>query len=64
MELQPVETAPRDGSVFLTYRPPHNATDVWLWDTAAWDVDDCEFSKCSCGWDRVTHWAPLPVPTV
>jgi hypothetical protein len=54
MSWQPIETAPRDGTVILVYAPG-------LFQTAAW-VDGYWTTACENWLDDVTHWMPLPEP--
>jgi hypothetical protein len=54
MEWQPIETAPKDGTVIIVYAPDFFQTAAWVgngWTNAAnsWLGD-------------VTHWMPLPEP--
>lgn len=57
-EWQPIDTAPRDGTVVLIYAPPHAGLgDIickasWHED-AGWCVDELR---------DVTHWMPMPSP--
>ena len=61
---QPIETAPRDGSTFITYTPGGEPGE---WgqsgmDFAGWDDEYQEFWKSCCGFDHVTHWMAFPKP--
>lgn len=58
MDWQPKETAPRDGSWFLTYSPDSSSP----YDVASFDVEYDDFCKYGCGWQYVSHWAPLQPP--
>ena len=54
MTWQPIETAPKDGTVIIVYAPDFFQTAAWVgngWTNAAnsWLGD-------------VTHWMPLPEP--
>lgn len=49
-----VETAPRDGSIFIAFSP-----DTGL-DFAQYDPRTHEFMKWGCGWQFVTLWHPAP----
>ena len=76
MTWQPIETAPRDGKVFLAARfmPEEDADyEVGSYAPRIWDryevVSDGLFKKVSdivCEWDgfnnvhRMTHWMPVP----
>ena len=60
MEWQPKETAPRDGSWFLTYSPDKDSDGGLHFDFAAWVEEFGDFCKVSCGWQYVTHWMPVP----
>ena len=65
-EWQPIETAPRDGSVFMTYLPPSVANNGDQlgprYDYANWDEELGDFIQHGCGWYMTTHWHPLPAP--
>jgi hypothetical protein len=74
-EWQPIETAPRDGSKFLAYRPlAENSSDPVMKvvcglpnDGGCWaktvppGYDDTNFTDGSC---KATHWMPLPPPPI
>ena len=56
----PIESAPRDGTALLAWRPG------LLWPVAAqWADDDQRWELC-WNWDAIhpTHWRPLPEPPV
>jgi len=54
MEWQPIETAPKDGTVIIVYAPD-------FFQTAAWT--DGIWTNASESWlGDVTHWMPLPEP--
>lgn len=53
-DWQPIETAPRDGTVIIVYAPG-------LFQTAAW-IDGYWTNACESWLDDVTHWMPLPEP--
>lgn len=58
-EWQPIETAPRDGTHFLTYRPDRIQE--------AWWKSDSElggFGFTYAGYSFPTHWMPLPKPPI
>jgi hypothetical protein len=62
MKLQPIETAPKDGTAVLCYRLFQGKPDV---DTAYWKPDRKEFG--GDGWSyshlyQPTHWMPMPDP--
>lgn len=58
---QPRETAPRDGSWFLTWSEPPG--EYWIgMDFAKFDLELEQFVKCGCGWAYVQFWMPLPPP--
>jgi len=61
-EWQPIESAPKDGTVFITYSPPVCEGDTCNFDFAEWDTDLEDFCKHGCGWQFATHWRPLPKP--
>jgi hypothetical protein len=62
-EWQPIETAPRDGSPFLTYSPPEDwVVDEDCYDVAVWSERWGKFAKQGCGFNAVTHWSPLEPP--
>lgn len=72
-EWQPIETAPRDGTMFIAYRPlawksqdpvirlvRGLAYSSHLWEcTIPEGMDDTNFTDGSC---KATHWHPLPLP--
>lgn len=57
---RPISSAPRDGSVFMTFTPDDDQS--YQFDTAYWCDDEECFVKLCCGFDRATHWMPLPEP--
>ncbi len=55
-EWQPIETAPKDGTHILVYRPEYSN-----------DVIGIDFWRRKCWWlsssdSQPTHWMPLPEP--
>lgn len=63
---QPIETAPRDGTPILCFRPDalghgfsdQSGIDVLWWEDGSWTYDgDGRISI-----DPPTHWMPLPAP--
>lgn len=72
-EWQPIETAPRDGSQILVYRPQAHLTndpqvkvcrsvqhDKGCWEkTVPPGMDSTNFTDGYC---KPTHWMPLPQP--
>ncbi len=61
-EWQPIETAPKDGSEFLTIIPAEEGKHGPLYDTAYWSEEFEDFIQHGCGFEFVTHWMPLPEP--
>ncbi len=77
MEWQPIETAPKDGTIAVLYFPQHAcADDGWLdyryrlcvyraecggWLDQGTHHNSFEGTDLS-GNDRATHWQPLPPP--
>ena len=56
MEWQPIETAPRDGTlVDLWHKDGFRMTEVW------WEQTD-ECWSCVMGDESFTHWMQLPEP--
>jgi hypothetical protein len=54
MTWQPIETAPKDGTVIIVYAPG-------FFQTAAWTGGG--WTNASDSWlEDVTHWMPLPEP--
>lgn len=62
-EWLPIETAPRNGTMILVYRPdskrgdayiPRVGTDIWKVSRECW--------WHSNHWSQPTHWMPLPEP--
>jgi len=60
-EWQPIETAPTDGTAFLTYTPMPDDS-VFSVDVAYWDEESGDLMKFGCGFMYVTHWMPIPEP--
>lgn len=61
---QPIETAPRDGTVILVYFKRRGAKSV-RWEEGVWHVDDHKHGPFPVrGYidSDVTHWMPLPQP--
>lgn len=67
---QPIETAPRDGSVFLAYQPadPSNPA-VWpelmgvgYFYSHGFRLDGVGGYEVEYDLERPTHWMPLPTP--
>lgn len=57
MTWQPIETAPRDGTVILVWQAGKGR------DTIITDWFAVESNTGACGWlDEPTHWQPLPPP--
>lgn len=65
-EWQPIETAPRDGTWFLGWRPSKYEecrVDVWAWN--GFDSRENMFVDAAdsiCDDHQPTHWMPLPPP--
>ena len=73
MEWQPIDTAPRDGSRILLYRPLANRTgdepidikhgtsySMGCWASTVPDgMTDENYTDGAC---KATHWMPLPPP--
>lgn len=66
-EWRPIESAPRDGSVFFAFRPPHHVEAVEY--VAPYEKLGVQFGGVFHGargcslvvrWDCFTHWLPLP----
>lgn len=66
-QWQPIETAPRDGTVILAYASTGEMVTVaaatWSQDRLVWELLDtgsyADDSDCSLD---LTHWMPLPDP--
>ena len=60
MEWQPIETAPKDETIFLAWTPTHNGgcVDFCIWANLLerWQDPDAEVG----GKMEPTHWMPLP----
>lgn len=59
MSWQPIDTAPKDGTPILCYRPevgfsPETGIDVLWWDMGAWMYNAEPVIS------QPTHWMPLP----
>lgn len=74
MNWQPIETAPKDGTEILIFRPIGTQHDPWMF-VATWQqcdgcgsvVDGGIFMSNACvdsyvGTTHATHWMPLPEP--
>lgn len=64
IDWRPIETAPKDGSTFITYSPPFREGEDPDIDTAGYIIAEDEFWKCGCGFQYVTHWTPMVRPVV
>lgn len=66
VEWQPIETAPKDGTLILIYAMSRNERECRFIDTAfftdekTWDGLDMWF--CGTSSHPATHWMPLPEP--
>jgi hypothetical protein len=60
MEWQPIETAPKDGSWFMTYSMGSDDDCYPNFDFAKWSGDG--WAKWGCGFDYATHWTAVPCP--
>jgi hypothetical protein len=64
--MEPVDTAPRDGTEFLARvmdRYPFSQAPTYRWDIARWSgkTPDAQIGHfASRSGSLVTHWAPLP----
>ena len=63
---QPMETAPRDGSVFIVWSPAGVTSSGCAYgqgvDLCEFDLDMDDFIKHGCGFAYATHWMPLEPP--
>jgi hypothetical protein len=62
MEWMPIETAPKDGTTVLTYRPttpPHFEGMHWVDGDWYWSYDGDGPDHCSV---QPTHWMPILPP--
>lgn len=65
MDWQLIETAPKDGTRFLTWTPRYGVrigTAVHRSDHDDWLSNVDQYGGSSKGGERPTHWAPLPAP--
>jgi len=67
MIWQPIETAPKDGTVIIVYgKFPYKVNvQTVFYQTAAWESDEFKagWTNASSSWlADVTHWMPLPEP--
>jgi hypothetical protein len=70
MEWQPIETAPKDGSEFLSYSPDifgqtkYGFQCVCFFDGREFYISDDEYGRGDMCNTEVTptHWMPLPAP--
>jgi hypothetical protein len=62
-EWQPIETAPKDGTLILVIRKGYNPATAWFEErTQRFEhCEECSFSNPSHEW-KLTHWMPLPEP--
>jgi hypothetical protein len=63
MDWQPIATAPKDGSPFATYSRCINGEKHYCYGIARWVGEWDIFSKYDCGFEFITHWAPLTEPS-
>lgn len=57
-EWQPIETAPKDGTLILGV-DAHSRIFVMEWENSSWLSDSCrDFG----GFEYPSHWMPLPEP--
>ena len=71
MDWQPIETAPRDGTVFMAYRRDAGILNIHYVSPADLNVGSDDYE---CRWwttdgqdltsDMPTHWMPLPLPPI
>ena len=66
MEWQPIETAPKDGTLIIVHTYTGNTTIAWYYkETGLWPHDEPyseDGEPCNVGYP--THWMPLPEPPV
>ena len=63
MDWQPIETAPKDGTVVLLAGCRKPVAAAWLEDEIDyWHVDDNKLGPFALGGPAPTHWMPLPKP--
>lgn len=58
-EWQPIETAPKDGTHLLAYRPGWHMAEAW-WRADVPDAGWGGYGWFYPSWDQPTHWQPLP----
>ncbi|HZW25151.1 MAG TPA: DUF551 domain-containing protein [Gallionella sp.] len=71
MQLQPIDTAPRDGTwVLLGYFPSYmegvqqgGIPEIAYWSSGAW-ANNCGKALATAGPFSPTHWMPLPAPPI
>jgi hypothetical protein len=62
IEWQPIETAPKDGTLILLYRDGHHVLGCWRED-GYWSDDIELFFGTEYARENVpSHWMPLPEP--
>lgn len=58
-EWRPIETAPKDGTLFLVWAPGSEFDLPDMMSLCAWHPDG---GFCVCELRYPTHWMPLPAP--
>lgn len=61
-EWQPIETAPKDGSLILTYDGCNSRVVEWWSEFKYWDYIGDGFYRSEFSDHDPTHWMPLPAP--
>lgn len=61
MEWKPIETAPKDGTKFLSYEKAWNEYIVCYWDRSSFMAISIDQFGCNEPVEP-THWMPLPTP--
>ena len=60
-KLQPIETAPKDGTPILAVEP---AVDENIWAVVAWQYEQWAVQAAHGFYIVPTHWQPLPAPPI
>jgi hypothetical protein len=66
-DWQPIETAPKDGTVIDLWCWPYNGqarrmTGYWWVRGVGWRTDLRENDIAKSKWNKPTHWMPMPAP--
>jgi hypothetical protein len=60
MSWQPIETAPKDGTIILVADDVHGSVGLAEWDMGRWYIPETDSNL----WVSPTHWQPLPAAPI